>query len=114
MPAEKKGTAVGLRRNLVDALMAQVDSGVIIPEEESALRWDSILNYVPNRSDITGVQKDVLIGIDCFQRLSIRFGLPTHNAVAFFEAAIEEEKELRISGIDREVFIATIKKIAKG
>lgn len=108
MPAEKKGTAVGLRRNLVDALMAQVDSGVIIPEEESALRWDSILNYVPNRSDITGVQKDVLIGIDCFQRLSIRFGLPTHNAVAFFEAAIEEEKELRTSGTDREDFRSLI------
>lgn len=108
MPAEKRDTAVGLRRNLIDALTTQIDSGVIIPEEESALRRDSILDYVPKRSNIIGVQKDVLRGIECFQRLSIRFGLPTHNAVAFFEAAIEKEKALRVPGTDREGFRSLI------
>ena len=108
MPEEKRDTAVGLSRNLIDALETQIDSGVIIPKEESVLRRDSILDYVPNRSDILGVQKDVLIGIECFQGLSIRFGLPTHNAVAFFEAAIEKEKELRAPGTDRECFRSLI------
>ena len=52
MPEEKRDTAVGLNRNLIDALETQIDSGVIIPKEESVLRRDSILDYVPNRSDI--------------------------------------------------------------
>lgn len=108
LPAEKRDNAVGLRRNLIDALMAQIDSGVIIPEEESALRRDNILDYVPNRNDIADIQEDVLIGIERFQELSIRFGLPTHNAVAFFEAAIEKEKELRAPGTDREGFRSLI------
>lgn len=64
MPAEKRDTAVGLRRNLIDVLMVQTDSGVILLEEKSVLRWDSILDYVSNRSDIIGVQKDVLRGIE--------------------------------------------------
>ena len=64
MPAKKRDTAVGLRRNLIDVLMVQTDSGVILLEEKSVLRWDSILDYVSNRSDIIGVQKDVLRGIE--------------------------------------------------
>ena len=85
MSAEKRDSVVGISRNLTDALMAQIDSGVIIPTEESALQWNSMLDYAPNRNDISDMREDVWIGIGEFQKLAERFKMPTHNAVAFFE-----------------------------
>ena len=38
MSAEKRDSVVGISQNLTDTLMAQIDSGVIIPTEESALQ----------------------------------------------------------------------------
>ncbi|MEH2940803.1 hypothetical protein [Lawsonibacter sp. JLR.KK007] len=108
MSAEKRDSVVGISRNLTDALMAQIDSGVIIPTEESALQWNSMLDYAPNRNDISDMREDVWIGIGEFQKLAERFKMPTHNAVAFFETAIEKEKELRASSAKRDAFRSLI------
>lgn len=59
LSAEKRDSVVGISRNLTDALMAQIDSGVIIPTEESALQWNSMLDYAPNRNDISDMREDV-------------------------------------------------------
>lgn len=85
---------VQLRRKLNDALKIQIDAGLILPAEESELQWKSTLDHVSGREDIKRLQEEIYFAISQFQKIAADFNQPTHNAVAFFEAAIKKEKEL--------------------
>ncbi len=89
-------TARKIGRKLTDAFEAQVDAGAIISLEEAAFCNTPILSYLPDRTDIENLQEWLYFEVLEFQRLSRLLKLPTHNAVAFFEALIQLEKELCI------------------
>lgn len=84
-----------MERKLTDALIAQIDTGQILTREETTIEWQSSFVITPNRADIDEVQRDVWKKLLLFQDLARKFCLPTHNAVAFFSAAIEKEPSLK-------------------
>lgn len=84
-----------MKRKLVDALDALVDTGLIMTKEESTIYEMKFprIAYDFNRSDIDHIQQDVATGLVYFFALAKKYKLPTHNAVAFFTKLAELEQK---------------------
>ena len=83
-----------MERKLVDALKAQVDSGVIYPIDELKLQLLPKFYLVPKRKDTMEIKGTAMYYLKTFQGIATAFDLPTHNAVAFFTKVLEKESEL--------------------
>jgi len=83
-----------MERKLIDALRVQVDSGIVLPEEEAQILGNIRFNVIANRTDVDEMKEWVCGHLNNFQKLASHFELPTHNPVAFFTRALEVERAL--------------------
>lgn len=86
-----------MKRRLTDGLTDQIDSNLILPREHSLFINSPQFVLTSNRDDVSNLRKGVMDDLDLFQELSNKFGLPTHNAIAFFTNALKIEDQVAYS-----------------